>query len=81
MNFGEAFELVRSGIADGMRLPQWSDDVVIKIQRPDMHSKMTAPYLYAASRFGKVPWRETNIELFSESWECVYVHTSNSTHN
>jgi hypothetical protein len=30
---------------------------------------MTAPFLYAESRFGRVPWKETMIELFSEDWE------------
>jgi hypothetical protein len=69
MNFGQAFENVKSG--KGMRLPQWSDDVVIRAQYPDEHSKMTAPYLYVESRFGKVPWKETMIELFSEKWEVV----------
>lgn len=69
MNFGQAFEQVKSG--KGMRLPQWSGDVVIRAQHPDEHSKMTAPYLYVESRFGRVPWRETNIELFNEDWEVV----------
>ena len=69
MNFGQAIEQVKSG--KGMRLPQWAGDVVIRAQRPDEHSKMTAPYLYVESRFGRVPWRETNIELFSEDWEVV----------
>lgn len=69
MNFGQAFEQVKSG--KSMRLPQWSGDVVIRAQRPDEHSKMTAPYLYVESRFGRVPWRETNIELFNEDWEVV----------
>ena len=69
MNFGEAFEKVKSGMA--MRLPSWSDDVRIRAQYPDEHSKMTAPYLYVESRFGRVPWKETNIELFSEKWEIV----------
>ncbi|EOQ01307.1 hypothetical protein IKC_06264 [Bacillus cereus VD184] len=32
---------------------------------------MTAPYLYVESRFGRVPWKETNIELFAENWEVV----------
>lgn len=32
---------------------------------------MTAPYLYVESRYGKVPWKETMIELFSEDWEVV----------
>jgi hypothetical protein len=69
MNFGEAFEEVKMGF--GMRLPQWSSDVVIRAQFPDEHSKMTAPYLYAESRFGRVPWKETNIELFSDKWEVI----------
>jgi len=69
MNFGEAFEQVKKG--KGMRLPQWQSDVVIKVQYPDENSKMTAPYLYVESRFGRVPWKETMIELFSEKWEIV----------
>jgi len=69
MNFGEAFEQAKKG--KGMRLPQWQPDVVIKVQRPDEHSKMTAPYVYAESRFGRVPWRETMIELFSDKWQIV----------
>ena len=54
-----------------MRLPQWSKDVVIKAQFPDENSKMTAPYLYVESRYGRVPWKETMIELFSEEWEVI----------
>lgn len=69
MNFGQAFEEVKQG--KGMRLPQWQPDVVIKAQFPDEYSKMTAPYLYVESRFGRVPWQETNIELFSNDWEVV----------
>lgn len=69
MNFGEAFEQVKKG--KGMRLPQWQPDVVIRVQFPDEHSKMTAPYLYVESRFGRVPWKETNIELFSNDWKVV----------
>lgn len=70
MNFGEALEAVKIGGA--MRLPAWSEDVLIKAQFPDEHSKMTAPYLYVESRFGMVPWKETMIELFSEEWEVIY---------
>ena len=65
MNFGKAFEEVKKGKA--MRLPQWSKDVVIK----DENSKMAAPYLYVESRYGRVPWKETMIELFSEEWEVI----------
>lgn len=70
MNFGLTFECIRNG-KGGMRLPQWAPDVVIRCQIPDEHSKMTAPYLYVESRFGKVPWKETNIELFDNNWEIV----------
>ncbi|MGN4448218.1 Thoeris anti-defense Tad2 family protein [Bacillus cereus] len=69
MTFGEALEAVKKG--KGMRLPQWSKDVVVRAQFPDEHSKMTAPYLYVESRFGRVPWKETFIELFSNEWEVV----------
>jgi len=69
MNFGDAFEAVKAGKA--MRLPRWSTDVKVKAQFPDENSKMTAPYLYVESRYGKVPWKETMIELFSEEWEVV----------
>lgn len=69
MNFGLALEEVKKG--KGMRLPFWKEDVIIKAQFPDEHSKMTAPYLYVESRFGRVPWKETMIELFSEHWEVV----------
>ena len=34
-------------------------------------NNMTAPYLYVESRFGKVPWKETMIELFSNEWEVI----------
>jgi len=69
MTFGEALEQIKNG--KGMRLPKWKDDVVIRSQFPDKHSKMTAPYLYVESRFGRVPWKETYIELFSNDWEVI----------
>lgn len=76
MTFGAAFDIIRDATLNdvpnrprGMRLPSWGHDVVILIQVPDKHSKMTAPYLYVESRFGRVPWKETMIELFSDQWE------------
>ena len=67
MTFEKAFELVKQG--KGMRLPHWDQGTIIRAQYPDKHSKMTAPYLYVESRYGRVPWKETMIELFSDSWE------------
>lgn len=69
VNFGLALEAMKKGM--GARLPHWKSDVVIRAQYPDEHSKMTAPYLYVESRFGRVPWKETMIELFSDDWVIV----------
>lgn len=69
MNFEEAFTQVKNG--EGMRLPKWHTDVSVYAQYPDVDSKMTAPYLYVKSRYGRVPWQATNIELFSEDWGIV----------
>ena len=79
MDFGEAFSSIKTvTLTDkinhnpkGMRLPQWKDDVIIRVQKPNLNSKMTAPYLYIESRFGCVPWKETMIELFSDDWILV----------
>jgi len=69
MSFGLALEAMKKG--ESVHLPSWQKDVKIKAQFPDKNSKMTAPYLYVESRFGKVPWKETMIELFSEDWQIV----------
>lgn len=72
MNFSEAFDTVSKRKRTFMRLTQWSPDVKIFAQIPDDHSKMTAPYLYVQSRFGRVPWVPTQIELFANNWEVGY---------
>ncbi|WP_425513602.1 Thoeris anti-defense Tad2 family protein [Akkermansia muciniphila] len=68
-SFSDALHALKSG--KGARLEGWAPDVVIRAQFPDEHSKMNAPYLYMESPFGRVPWKETFIELFSEEWEIV----------
>lgn len=68
MLFGEALTKLQTRKAEGMRLPKWSEDVVIKLQYPDEKSKMTHPYLYVESRFGCVPWKETVVEMFDDGW-------------
>ncbi|EQG38341.1 TPA: hypothetical protein KNO10_002158 [Clostridioides difficile] len=74
LGFGIAFEEIKSSSKElGMRLPQWSEDVVVKIQRPDEHSKMTAPYLYIESKYGRVPWKENIVEMFIGEWEVVEI--------
>lgn len=72
LSFGRALDSVQDNpTTRGMRLPSWKEDVIIKCQIPDENSKMTAPYLYVESRFGRVPWKETMIEMFSKKWQLV----------
>lgn len=70
LSFGSAFDNLRFKGFSYMRMSNWNKDVKIRIQYPDEHSKMTAPYLYVESRFGNVPWKENMIEMFSNNWEC-----------
>lgn len=72
MSFGDALTAMRAGKA--VRLPHWSPEVKILLQKPDEHSKMTAPYLYVQSRFGRVPWNPTQVELLSMEWQ-ISTHT------
>ena len=74
LSFGLAFDIIREDTKKlGMRLPSWKEDVIIRVQMPDENSKMTTPYLYVESRFGRVPWKETMIELFSKEWVVVEI--------
>lgn len=69
MSFGSAFDMICIHDNYYMRLPKWSPDVKIRVQKPDQNSKMTHPYLYVESRYGRVPWKETYPEMFSNDWE------------
>jgi hypothetical protein len=79
LSFGRAFDLLRNNTDKdpsrkfGIRLPSWKEDVVVRIQVPTSLSYMTAPYLYVDSRFGRVPWKETMIELFATNWQFVEI--------
>lgn len=64
--FDEAMKYLKRGIS--VRRKAWQPDVKICTQFPDEHSKMTAPYLYVESRFGRVPWKETMVEMFENDW-------------
>ena len=70
MKYYKALEQVIEN-GKGMRLPKWSEEVVIRTEFPDENSKMTHPYLYVDSRFGTVPWIETFPEKFSDEWILV----------
>lgn len=74
MKFTEAFNLLYYGVCvEGIRLPKWSEDVIIRLQRPDEASANTHPYLYRKSMLSCVPWMPTVPELFSEDWEIIEI--------
>lgn len=66
MNFSEALEKAKQG--KKIRSKEWMLEAFISAQYPDEHSKMTRPYLYATSKYGRVPWIPTHEDLFSEDW-------------
>ena len=70
LDFGQALRAMK---LDGGRvaLPHWGEDVYLEMQFPDENSKMTAPYIYVTSRYGKVPWVCTQIEMMSDKWILV----------
>jgi hypothetical protein len=55
----------------GRDLTDREESTLKEIVATRIHEQMTAPFLYVESRFGRVPWKETMIELFSEDWEVV----------
>lgn len=80
LSFGRVLDSVQDNPdTRGMRLPSWKEDVIIKCQMPDENSKMTAPYLYVESRFCRVPWKETMIEMFSKEWQLVDISKNDET--
>jgi hypothetical protein len=55
----------------GRDLTDSQEEALKAIVTKRLHEQMSAPFLYVESRFGRVPWKETMIELFSEDWQVV----------
>jgi hypothetical protein len=72
MNFGETLTLVKAGIK--MTRAGWNGKGMwIEIQRPDIHSKMTLPYLFLNYPHGdKVPWLASQTDMLQDDW-MIYV--------
>lgn len=71
MNFGQAFEALKSGkrvVRSG-----WNGKgQYVEMQVPDAHSKMSQPYLYLKNaQGGLVPWLPSQGDLFGEDWEII----------
>ena len=69
ISLGLAIDAMKLGLS--VRLPYWSEDVFLSLQKPTDLSKMTATYIYVTSRFGLVPWTATQVELLSTEWEII----------
>ena len=70
ISFAQALSNLTINATEGIRIKDWNEDVIIKLQKPDENSKMSASFLYVESRFGNVPWLPTQIEILSDNWEC-----------
>ena len=69
MNFGDALTLIKHG----KRLTRtgWNGkNLYVKLQEPDLLSKMSLPYIYiktAQNHF--TPWSATNSDILANDWE------------
>lgn len=68
-SFSVALELVRRGYS--IYRKGWnSTNLVVKLQRPDEHSKMTLPYLYIEYPNGdRCPWHASQTDILALDWE------------
>lgn len=77
MDFSLALALLRQG--HSIQRTGWRGmDQILQLQEPDVHSKMTMPYIYLEfpagldrdSR-GRVPWTATQTDLLAYDWVIV----------
>lgn len=77
-SFGWALNALELGLK--VRRRGWNGKgIFIQLQRPDEHSKMTAPYIYIDTEGLKtdneeaprcrVPWLASQTDMLSEDWE------------
>lgn len=69
MNFGEALTLVNNGFK--IHRTGWNGNGMwVELQRPDVNSKMTLPYLFLTYPDGRtVPWLASQTDLLSSDWD------------
>jgi len=68
MDFGQALLLLKQGhrvARDG-----WNGKgMSLELQRPDMNSKMTLPYIFMTTVQGqRVPWLASQTDMLAEDW-------------
>ena len=68
-DFSWALRALKAG--DRMRRTGWNGKGMwVELQRPDVYSKMTLPYIYMRTAQGDlVPWLASQTDILSEDWE------------
>lgn len=71
VNFETALNALKKGGA--VHQAGWNGvGLTVHLQRPDEHSKMTAPYAYLKYPDGQhVPWVPSQTDLLTEDWEIL----------
>ena len=64
MTFANALQLLIENKDSYIRIEKWKEDVKIKIDE----DTFDAPILIVESRYGKVAWIPTQIEMLTENW-------------
>ena len=71
MNFGSALEALKAG----MRVARsgWNGkELRLELQTPDVHSKMTLPYIFMKTADSNlVPWLASQTDMLADDWELV----------
>jgi hypothetical protein len=68
MGFGEAIGYLKKG--DSVARRGWNGkDMWLKLQTPDVNSKMNLPYIYMSTATGElVPWLASQTDMLAEDW-------------
>lgn len=76
MNFSDALNEVKNGAS--IQRANWNGkDLVVKLQVPDAHSKMTKPYLYLEyPDQTRVPWCPSQTDILGDDWQEVVLDRS-----
>jgi hypothetical protein len=71
LNFGEALDHLKRG--GFVARKGWNGKGMwLGLQRPEMHSKMTLPYIYMKTADNQmVPWLASQTDMLSDDWERV----------
>ena len=77
MDFSQALAFLKTGSV--VRRQGWNrQGMFVTLQRPDEHSKMTAPYCYITvpvledgETEKRIPWLPGNCDLMADDWDVI----------